>query len=726
MAEREKEFSLADFFSLLTTRRELIIGCMVLLGVFLTFVALAGAPVYEANGSFQITSQGGALGALSELISFSGGSSSLNSEIEIVRSRSIALSVIDDLDLQVKITDTTHGGPLTKATMFVLSDRLQRQLRDIRIVDAEFPSGSIDTAFTLTFTDDSGNYRISGPSGDLGTGHQGDPFVSDQLSLTVASMKGPAGTEFELKPRGLYDTLRTYREMLRVSALGGSTRTNLIQLQYKDTNPGLARDVVNAVIDEYDRRNTEWKEGLGSSQTALIEDRLNEVLGELTDAEEALAEYKNQFGVVSMPQEASLAVSELSAREAEKIDLDLRVSLLQGVHSRLASSLNDDSFAVPPSLTGDPLIAQLAADHARLTVELDDLLLDYTESHPSVIAKRESILNVRENILGAISSTTRGLIGQRSDLGGIISGLEQNMYSIPGVERDLLELERERDVSEAAYRLLAQRLDEARLITASYSVGNRIIDRAVAPDRQIYPSIKKNLAMGLGLGLVLGIFLAFLLEMTDPRIRRADQLLDLLNGSPVTKVVKATDEEIARAAGTLALSTLRSGMKSLSLVCPGPDTPRLRGQLEKIIKELSRGVYPILLVDTATNGKILTFFDVDESIGIAEIAHGKDVEPQEVEGKRILVLPPGSDPSSSYVTNQLVRDKVRSLQTQTSLTLFHLPGFSRLPAQRGWNTMAGGAVLVIQRNREYKVDYYRAIDALEADNTPILAALLLD
>jgi len=81
VAEREKEFSLADFFKLLATRRTLIIGCMVLLGVFLTFVALAGAPVYEANGSFQITSQTGTLGALSELISFGGGSSSLNSEI---------------------------------------------------------------------------------------------------------------------------------------------------------------------------------------------------------------------------------------------------------------------------------------------------------------------------------------------------------------------------------------------------------------------------------------------------------------------------------------------------------------------------------------------------------------------------------------------------------------------------------------------------------------------
>lgn len=723
VAEREREFKLPDFFRLLRHRSAIVLGCTIILGVFLTMVALASHPVYEANGSIQITSQGTGLGLAGEFFTLGGQNPMINSEVEIIRSRGIALSVIDELDLRLTVTDVTHGGPLTKAIMFVLSDRLKRGLRELRMDDVVFPQESIDKSFFLTYTDDSGNFRVTGPSGNLGTGHLGEPFVTESLAFTVTSMTGPAGTRFELKPRSAFETLRSYREQLTVNTLGGATRTNLISVNYRDTSPSLASDVVNAIITEYNRRDTEWKAEMSESQTELIEDRLAESLRELQEAEDELEAYKNLTGVVSLPEEARLLVMDLSEREAERIDVELRLSLIRDIHTRLASAMEEDEFAIPPSLTGDQVIQQLAADHARLMVELENLLLDYTENHPLVIAKRRAIRQVRESILEAIGATINGLVEQRMDLTGVIGGLEQRLYAIPGVERDLLELQRRREVAEETYRLLNRRLDEAKFVEATFMTGNRIVDTAIPPARPVAPSIKLNLAMGLGLGLILGILIAFLTEVLDPRLRRVYQLEEFMDSAPLAVIQKSGS--VVRAAGTIALAVLRSEKPVFTLVCPGDDNPATRKVLERVIDELSRGVKPVLLVDTSS-GDIPEFFNAAPSPGVSEIAAGQDVNPQTVADGRIRILPAGAAPSVGHVTNPAVREKIAGIRQETALTLFYSPGFAHDPSMRGWAAMSAGAILVARRNFELRDDLLDTYDALTGDDIPIVAALFIE
>jgi len=721
--EREREFKLPDFFRLMRHRSVIVIGCTVILGVFFTLVALASEPVYEADGSIQITSQGTGLGLAGEFFTLGGQNPMINSEVEIIRSRGIALTVIDEADLRLAVTDVTHGGPLTKAIMFVLSDRLKRGLRELRVDEVSFPRESVDSTFFLTYTDTDGNYRITGPSGDLGTGQLGVPFVSDGLTFTVTSMTGPAGTRFELSPRNAFDTLRSYRERLTVATLGGATRTNLISLKYRDTNPGLASDVVNAIINEYDRRDTEWKAAMGETQTEMIESRLAEALTDLQEAEDELEAYKNLTGVISLPDEARLLVADLSDREAERIDVELRLSLIRDIHTRLAAAMEEDSFTIPPSLTGDQVIQTLSADHARLMVELENLLLDYTENHPLVIAKRDAIQQVRESILEAISATINGLVEQQMDLGGVIGTLEQRLYAIPGVERDLLELQRKREVAEETYRLLNRRLDEAKFVEATFMTGNRIIDTAVAPARPVAPSIKLNLAMGLGLGLVLGILIAFLTEIIDPRLRRPDQLAEFMNSAPLAVIGR--NGNAARAAGTTALAVLKSEKAVFALICPGQDDSHTRSILELLTDELSRGLHPVLLVDTSS-GSLPEFFNAAPSPGISELAAGHDVKPQAFSEGRIRVLPAGASPSAAHVTSPAVRQKIKSMQNGMALTLFYSPGFSGDPAMRGWAAMSAGAVIVARKNIDIQADLLDAYDALTSDGVPIVAALFIE
>jgi hypothetical protein len=519
--------------------------------------------------------------------------------------------------------------------------------------------------------------------------------------------------------------MQKYRESLAVATLGGAIRTDLIRVSYRATDPTLSSDVVNAVIAEYERRSLEWKETQGQAQTGEIDQQLAEAQADLQKAEADLEAYKNQHGAISLPDEASRAISDLAQREASRIDVNLQLSVLQDVHSRLATQLNSDDFQLPPTLTQDTVIQQLAARNAELMVDLNDLLLQYTENHPFVIEKRQEITRVRESILETLNATITGLVERRSNLDSVISQLDQRLYSIPGVERQVLELTRARDVADQGYRLLMQRKSESQLVLAGSTVGSRIIDNAVPPERPIAPSIKRSLAFGLGLGFVLGLFLAFILYAFDPHVRRPEDLLSLIGATPLAIVEHGTGEGISRAAGIMALAAMRTGKGMLALAQAGSDTDMSRDYIERIVAELSKSLQPILLVDASVEKRDEGFFGRPASPGLSEIASGGEVSPYRVKDLPILVLPQGSIPSSGHVGSRLVRDRVIELSRGASLTLVHAPGQKSEAAMHGWNVVAGGAILVVAKSTELRNGIVEVIETLESDKVPVLGAILL-
>jgi hypothetical protein len=270
-----------------------------------------------------------------------------------------------------------------------------------------------------------------------------------------------------------------------------------------------------------------------------------------------------------------------------------------------------------------------------------------------------------------------------------------------------------------------RRKNEAQLIEASVKVGNRVVDNAIPPARVTAPSIKRDLGAGLGLGFVLGLVLAFLIQVLDPRIRDSGEAQKLVGEAPLAEVRSGAPEETAAASSVLALAVMRNRQPSLALVKPGHDDPDARDLLEKVIGQLSASLRPLLLVDGSGETYETSFFGVPSAPGLSEISSGKDSRPTAAKDFPVLVFAPGHSPSSVNAASRKVLDAIGSLQGGFGATMFHAPNVTKEPAIRGWGVHAGGAVLILMRNRELKSEISAAVKMLEADNVPVLAALLL-
>ncbi|HEX9745058.1 MAG TPA: Wzz/FepE/Etk N-terminal domain-containing protein [bacterium] len=725
MNEKEREFTFGDFARLFKSRGWFIVACSVLIGLFLGIVALASFPVYEAKGSLQLTTQGGGFGLVTEMLSYAGSSNPINSEIEIVRSPGVARAVIDQLSLDVKIVDETHHGPFTRALGLIFSDRMNRGLRSFRITGAEFPPGSINKTFYIRFTGSDSGFTVKGPSGDLGSGKLNQPFVSEQISFTATSMLGPAGTRFSLKPIPEHEALKSYLDTIRVTTLGGTLRTNLLQVSYKSSEPSLASDIVNAIIDEYERRDREWKTSQGQDVIGDLEARLETASEELLQAEAELQAYQDSNGIVNLTDEATLSLNYLAQREAEGVNLDMRISLLSNIINGLESGVTADDFTVPPGLASDPLIQQLASDHARLMVELNDLLLDYTDGHPFVIAKREAIMEIRRNIIDTISTTIAGLASQQHQLDAVISGLENDLYTIPGAKKELYDLERNRSVADEIYRLVIRKLEEAKMLENNLERGNRVVDYAIPPAKPISPSIKKNLGIGLGLGFILGLILAFIFQIFGVTIRHADELLDFVPRSNIVALKNGTVSDIRKATGITALAISKCENQILCYAVPGKSSRKGTVAFESIISELSEVIDPVLIVDGTTHDRESGFFNVATAPGISDFAGGKNISTFK-HGKNINILSPGSNPSGLVSSKKIVMDSIREMSGKMAATVIYVPGLADDPSSRGWIKLATGAILLLHKNHDSRADIIDIVDLCKSENVPILGAILVD
>ena len=160
-----------------------------------------------------------------------------------------------------------------------------------------------------------------------------------------------------------------------------------------------------------------------------------------------------------------------------------------------------------------------------LEFELAALIQRYTDKHPRIILLKEQIKNLETQ-----------LDEQVKHLGGQEKNLSEH-------ELAYARLNREVEVNAKLYRMLKEKLAEAR-ITEAQTVGDvSIVDPAVMPASPIGPPKRMGGIIGGIMGLILGIAFAFIYETLDTSIETIEDVEKVLK-LPVLGVIPSAYSEL--------------------------------------------------------------------------------------------------------------------------------------------------------------------------------------
>jgi polysaccharide chain length determinant protein (PEP-CTERM system associated) len=351
-------------------------------------------------------------------------------------------------------------------------------------------------------------------------------------------------------------------------------------IAYRDTDRQRAVKVVQVVLDNF-IENTLEKRNIGfQSAQDFLRRQIQQQEQRLTEAEQKLADFKRR-NINNLPTQEGSYITSLQNEMAALRDLQSQQRVLHSRRSQLSAQLAAERQYVPSSSLPAAATAQGQAvtggnetDRAILQMQtrLDELLRVYTPKHPEVVALEENLKLLREQRreelarMGVTDLPERGGMvanpvweqirlqrnqvdvdlaavgGQIAERAARVSEMRSKMETMPEVEAELAQLNRDYDVLRERYGLLLQQLESAKLsenVGQTEQVEFSIIEPPTALASPVAPPRLLLLIGVLVMGLGAGGAAAFALSKLNP-IFDSLSTLEAATGLPVLGAVSVT------------------------------------------------------------------------------------------------------------------------------------------------------------------------------------------
>lgn len=675
--------TLRDYVGVVLQSWKLLLFIVVVAGLIGLYIAWTTAPVYETNARIQVEDQPGATlaPALKAVSRLYGGSSSPGlTEIEILTSRSVVQSAVEEFDLDVSATPRYFGGigaamargygqqerpaepPFRHLADYLDFDWAKRLWKwvspwlpdlahyawggeHIKVSWLNLPRDMEGSELVLV-AGENGFYRVRGLQagvlmrGQVGKAVKGEMADGSSVGIYVAELIARPGTEFVLTKWPMQTAVQRLQDSLEVVEAGVST--GILDLTLDAPSPKSAAARLNAIADAYLRQNIARQSAEARNRLNFVTNQLPVLRARVNATEAALRGYQTKHGAVNLSLAARTLLGKLTKVESEISQLNLKRTEMVRIYTQ-----------------DYPLVESLESKRARLQDEVDRT--------------------------------------------------ERDLKKLPHMQSDFLKLSRNANVADNLYLLMLNRAQELKVVEAGVTGYVRIIDHAFSPIVPSGPNRTRIILVALVLGFMCALGLLLLkralmrtLETPDPIERKlgipvyatipySKHQADLRRPKRKRKARKVEPEVLARSASTdNAVESLRSLRTSLqfALIESNSNVVTITGPTPKLGKTfvtvnlafLLAGVGKrVLLIDgDMRRGDLHRYLGLPRSPGLSEVITGDcrfDDALHKIEGDKLQFLSTGMLPPnpSELLVNDEFTKVVESASERFDLVLFDTP-----------------------------------------------------
>lgn len=402
---------------------------------------------------------------------------------------------------------------------------------------------------------------------------QGRIYRHDDMSTQLALIQSYALMERVAKRLGQIDPGRTSEEIRHdpgaVSTILGlkdeinalqDGNSGIITISVQSSDPEFARDLAQAVAEEFRLFNSEEKNREVIEAKKFIEIQKEKVQGRLVDAEERVRDFRQKHNLT-----ASETDSEVMSRVVADIEQEYRQAVahlndLRFAHSQLKERVKQggwDFQAVTISGDVSAYFDQLNRRLVEMALKRTELSTNFTDEHPQIVELKEQATDILDSMVTELDSQV--LLTQRriGDLEQSIESAQSRHLGLPEQALELQRLQRNVRINEELYDLLEKKYQEILIREAEKVQEVTIVRPAMLPAFRINPPRTAQTALaGLILGLVLGLIIALIQETLDTSVGTIEEVEGFLE-VPVVGFVPhlSHDEAIELFAGHENLAT---------------------------------------------------------------------------------------------------------------------------------------------------------------------------
>ncbi|WP_279071769.1 GumC family protein [Bacteroides acidifaciens] len=506
-------------------------------------------PVYNITATVLIKDdkKGGGASMSSELEKmgldgFVSSSNNVDNEIEVLRSKSLAREVVNNLGLFVTYMDEDRFPKRdlyrTSPVLVSLTPQEADKLPQTMEVGMSLqPVGTMDVQIRVGKKEY--RKRFEKLPAVFPTDEGTVAFFANNDTLS------PIRPESVIKERHItayinrpFAVAKKYADFL--SIVPTSKATSVVTVSLKNSNTQRGNDYIDKLLEMYNINANNDKNEVAQKTAEFIDERIGIISKELGSTEQDLENFKRSAGITDLSSEAQIALTGNAEYEKKRVENQTQINLVMDLQRYLQGT----EYEVLPSNVGlqDAGVAGAIDRYNEMVSERNRLLRTSTESNPAIVNLNASIRAMRGNIQTTLDATLKGLEITKADLVREAGRYSRRISDAPTQERQFVSIARQQEIKSGLYLMLLQKREENAITLAATANNAKIIDEALADDSPVSPKRMTIYLAALIFGIGIPVGIIYLIGLTKFKIEgRAD--VEKLTLLPVVGDVPLADEK---------------------------------------------------------------------------------------------------------------------------------------------------------------------------------------
>lgn len=466
-------------------------------------------------------------------------SKNINDEIGVLRSYDLMKLALDELGMAVGYH---YEGRLNEKEVYKTQLPFQLKLNDSLPINQYGPYGSIilldSTSYQIEVKDSEGN--------PIRTSYKYDEEVSTpaatfSITLDNKNINFKAQRPVIVSFNSTQQLANAYSGRLVVETVeknGGG----LLQIDINDVIPQRGIDIINKLIEVYERKSTEHKNVLAKTTLNLIDERLDLLSEELSGVEKDVETYKKSNNLTDVNSDATRFIQLAGESDRELELVKTQISGINALESNISQTSGDSYEMITAVGSPNPSLTALISQYNQLVQTRKVKLRSGGAENPVVVGLTRQLSDLKSAISNNTQSIKSNLLSARRNLLNNSIGYKSKISSVPTAERALLEINRDQGLKQGLYLYLLQKREEEALSVSVPFADTRIIESPRA-----FPAGSSKVPVYLG-AILFGIFVPFLWvfskQMLNNKIQTKEDIADITDsvilGSIPTNAEKNT------------------------------------------------------------------------------------------------------------------------------------------------------------------------------------------
>lgn len=568
ISEEGSSFDIKTIFTLLVLNWQWFLVSLIIF-IAGAYLYLRYQPaVYEVSAKMLIKDEtnnrrsNGQMLANMQDLGFITNSAGIDNEIEILKSRILALEVVKDLKLYVEYRTE---GRITNPLLY----KSQPINADMTSEDLDYLDNAVKKSFSFRLIKDGNIYKVHGLDEAKFDGSfkslpatvetpYGTLIFTENLNLEQLNKRANRAyaknknKEDKDKTTSWIVTITSPKSMAAsyakiINIAPTSKQTSIAQLTIRDQSAERALDYLKHLAVVYNRQANADKNEIAYKTEEFINSRLEKISDELGTTENKLEIYKRNNNLVQMKLDATQTMTQVNQYYGELSKVNTQIQILDDLSKYVQNPNN--KYQIIPSNVGmeDAASNSLITQYNKTVLDRNRLLAAASEYSPKAQTYTEQLDQLGESIKEALRQARRTADITRQGVENQYKEYQTKITNAPEQERILTEIGRQQDVMSGLYLMLLQKREENSISLAATADKGRLIDEP-AFGGKVSPKDAIILLVALVLGFAIPLLVTYLIQFLRYKIEGHEDVMRLTD-IPIVADVAIANEDAKTAAG---------------------------------------------------------------------------------------------------------------------------------------------------------------------------------